>query len=293
MLDFEKLPSYLSPSSLMTAEDMPNTFYLNRLINDKMDKDPQGIAAAVGSAFDYFIKAKLVETKFPYKADILPLLKEGIETNKAEALRMGSKAYSAYVESAYEEDEYENIELRLTKEVEGVPLTGYLDATSKIITTEDYNEIFQSTMTYNDIVIPMDWKTTGYSSKSPVSPPPGYFKMFEGLMRRPSHDDFHPDMPFETINPKWATQLCTYGWLMDYPVGTPFHARLDTLVWKNNAIRCIARYYGLISERFQEHVMMRYKRLWKSLMDGSFKLLLKSQDDENIIWLASKLETWY
>jgi len=272
---------------------MPNTFYLTRLINDRMDREPQGVAAAVGSSFDYYMKMALVESKFPHKADILPKLKSGIETNKVEADRMGKKAYRLYTENAFDENEYHDIELRLNGSYEGIPITGYLDATSHIITIDDYAEEFHSNISYGDNIIPMDWKTMGYSSKTPISPPPGYFKLVEGFIRKPAHDLFEPDIPFEYIDAKWATQLCTYGWLMDYPVGKPFHVRLDAIIWKNNTIRCIARYYGLITEKFQEYTMKRYTRLWNSLLDGSFIQLLGSKDDENLIWLESKTETWY
>ncbi len=293
MLKFQKLPSYLSPSALMQAENMPNTFYLNRLTSDDNPRDPQHISAAVGSAFDYWIKERLFKNRFPHKQHLLSGLKKGIETNKVVALRMGALAYRAYLEGAYEEEEYNDVELNLSKTIEGVPLTGKLDSTSKITTLSGYEDTLRSSVCHDDIVIPHDWKTMGFNSKSPTSPKPGYFKLFEGIRRLPSHDDFDPDMPFETIDYKWATQLCTYGWLMDYPVGQPFHVRLDALIWKNGNIRCVARYYGLISMKFQMSVLRRYQRLWLSIMDGSFALLLGSEDDENIIWMNAKIETWF
>ncbi len=280
MVKIERLPSYLSPSSLMAAEKMPNTFFLSRLISDPLIREPQSLAASVGSSFDYCIKMKLMEEKFKHKKVLLPEIKRGIETNIDESFRAGKRAYKSYIESAYNEKEYANVELHLNGLLEGVPLFGKLDATCYDLKGDNS-------------IIPLDWKVTGYTSKSTTSPPPGYFRLWEGICPKPKHKLYDPEMPIETINESWATQLCTYGWLMNKPFGKPFYARVDVLVWKNGNIRCITQYRGVITESFQNIVVHRYKRLWNLLNTGEFVNLLASRTDEELIWIASKQETWY
>lgn len=277
MLKIERLPSYLSPSALSTAEKMPNTFYLSRLISDPLKREAQGLAAAVGSAFDYYIKMKLIAKKFQHKTDKLPEIKTGIETYIDEAFRAGKRAFRSYVDTAYCEEIYADVELWLNGLLEGVPLFGKLDAT-----------VFDEGK-----VIPFDWKVTGYTSNTATSPAAGYYRLWEGVFPKAKHDLYESDIPFEIINEGWATQLCTYGWLMDKPYGTPFHAKVDVLVWKNGSIRCIAQYKGLITENWQKLVLYRYKRMWDLLNSGEFIKLLDSTKDENLVWIASKSERWY
>lgn len=279
MLKIERNPSYLSPSSLMQAESMPNTFYLLRLIADPIKREPQQLAAAVGSAFDYYIKMKLMEDKFQYKKVLLPDIKTGIETNINEAFIAGKIAYRAYLDSCFNIANYADVELHLDGLFNGVPIIGKLDA---IVIVSGSSK-----------AIPFDWKVTGYTAKTTMSPKPGYYRLWEGIRPKPAHKIFTDDISFEVIDKKWATQLCTYGWLMDYPIGIPFSVRVDALIWKDKKIRCIAQYRGWITEAFQQQVIIRYKNLWNSLEDGSFIKNLASSKDEDLVWITSKSETWW
>lgn len=285
MIRIEKLPSYLSPSALMHSETMPHTFYLTRLIADQVEREPQEMAAAVGSSFDYYIKMKLIEDRFPFKDKYLPELKNSVEivglANKDEAYGAGKRAYNAYVRcGAYNPDEFHNVELHLDGLVEGVPLLGKLDSTVLDLKGDKIK------------VIPHDWKVQGYTSKSNTSPNKGYYRIWDGVTPKPAHKLYEPEIPFEVIDPKWALQLCTYGWLMGYKVGEPFYARLDALLWGATNIRVIAQYRGLITPGFQKIVMDKYKRLWKELNDGSFLNRLEATE-EDLVWIASKQERWF
>ena len=285
MIKVERLPSYLSPSALMNYESMINTFYLTRLISEPMEREPQGMAAASGSAFDCLVKLKMIEDKFSHKKKHIPELKNSVEipgdANKEEAFRAGETALKAYTNcGAFNINEFHDIELQLNGSLEGVPIFGKLDSSVYDLRGDKIK------------IIPHDWKVQGYTSKSNVSPKKGYYRLWEGIRPKPAHNLYHPEIPFELIDPKWATQVCTYGWLLGYKVGEPFYARIDALLWGSTKIRVIAQYRGLISKEFQLDLIHRYKELWRKINDGSILNELAS-DIEDLVWIASKQERWF
>ena len=276
MIRIERLPSLLSPSALMMAEHMPNTFYLTRLISDSIPREKQSIAAAVGSVFDYYIKELLIKEKFKHKLKMLPEIKKGIERKEEEVFRAGLVAFNTY-EKIVKIDEFTDVELHITKEIEGVPVTGKLDAQ----------------VNYQNENIPFDWKVTGYTSQSHISPLPLYYRLWEGIRPRPCHKDYTESIDFEKISENWATQLCTYGWLLGKTKYKDFPAKIDTLIFTNKVIRCIAQYKGIITKQFQEKVAQRYQNIWQELKDGSYLKRLVSTKSLNLIWIASKNEDWF
>lgn len=278
MLKIERTPSYLSPSSLMMAENMPNTFYLTRLVLDPMLGVPQPLNAAVGSAFDYYIKVKLVEDRFPHKAAYLPEIKKGIETNIDEAFSAGKKAFNSYIERAYNKDEYADIEIHNNGSFEEVPITGKLDA--KILDQE------------TNLTIPFDWKMSGYTSKTGISPEQGYYRLWDGLRPKAAHKIYSTNILMNHINERWAFQTCTYGWLLGLPMYKPFPTRIDQICWRNGTVRT-ALYRGWITEEYQREVIMRYKKVWNSLLDGSYINNLASSRDPDLVWIAAKNESWF
>jgi len=133
----------------------------------------------------------------------------------------------------------------------------------------------------------------GYTSKTTTSPPPLYYRLWEGIRPRPAHKKYRDGISFEQINDKWAVQGCTYGWLMDFPIGKEFPFRVDVIIFKNKLIRCIAQYCGWITKDFQFRLLQRYRNIWKEINDGTFLNRLASTTDENLIWIASLDEAWF
>lgn len=280
MLKIERKPSFLSPSSLMMAENMPNTFYLTRLVADSIQREPQGLSAAVGSAFDYYIKMKLIKDKFQHKENLLPEIKDSVETHTTEAFIAGKIAYDAYIKNCLNSHNFTNVELRFNGSFGGVPITGKGDAAVE----------------YAGYDIPFDWKLLGYTSETTTSPLPLYFRLWEGIRPRPAHKNYQDGQSFEDINDKWALQGCVYGWLMDLKpkVGFkefPFY--VDAIIFKNKRIRCIAQYSGWITKSFQERVLIRFQNIWKEINDGSYLKRLVSSKDDNLVWMASTNEVWF
>jgi hypothetical protein len=278
MLEIERLPSFISPSALMQSETQPNTFYISRLMADRDPREPQSLAASVGSAFDYYIKVELMAEKFKHKSSLLPGLKNGIEGNNLEAHQAGKRALTFYKMGAYNIDEIHDVEIHTNGSVNGVPLYGMLDASTF---DEEY-----------DLEVPFDWKVSGYTSKSGISPKQGYYRLWDDNRPKGAHKNYYKEMPFEIIDPKWALQLCTYGWITGIPLGTPFPAYIDMLCWRKGKVRT-AKYRGIITEQFQMEIARKYERLWRELNDGSFIDRLDSKSDLEFVWHASTKESWF
>jgi len=283
MLKIEKYIQYLSPSALITAENMPNMFYLNRLIYNKLPKEPQALNAAVGSAFDYYIKSNLMLSKFQDKKHILPNLKKGIETNQDEAFTAGKIALNAYT-NVIDLDKFTNVELHIIRPIEGIPIMGKADASTNDPLDTDTDNINE---------YPFDWKVMGYTSTTSISPPPKYFRLWENSRPRAAHPRYVKDISILEINNYWATQLTTYGWLLGIPIGKPFPVFIDAIIFHNKFVKSIAQYRGIATSKYQEILVLRYKQVWNSIIDGSFIQRLASTKDEDLVWLAAKEEKWY
>ena len=65
------------------------------------------------------------------------------------------------------------------------------------------------------------------------------------------------------------------------------------LFFKDKFIRCITQYKGLITKQFQKSVIQRYQNIWQELKDGSYVKRLVSTKSMDLLWIASKNETWF
>lgn len=279
MLKIENFPSYLSPSSLNTIEKMPNTIYVTRFMADPLPREPQGIGASIGSAFDYYIKEDLFKTKFPEKKDLLPLLQKSVETNKELAWSTAKNIISIYKELAYERDRFADVELRRTIVLKGIPITGYLDASYKCGLP-------------NIPQVPFDWKVMGAGSNSGASPKKGFKSLIDGFNIKPPHKNWYEKIKIDEIDEAWAVQACTYGWLLDIPFGEEFPVYFDAIIVRPKGIR-IAKYKALVDRRLQEQVYNKYYETWESLHNGVYLSRLASQTNIKIIWWYSLSESWF
>ena len=278
MLPIAKHPKYLSPSSLSAIEGQPYTFYLQRMAPNPYPYEPQTPAAAVGSAFDSFIKIDIVN-KLDIKEKIRQrILKDALifvrdeseftkddleamsfeelifntsveKRNREEAREMGKLLYDKYKYNGYGSLIFLDVEIhRNFFLLEGnVPIFMKLDSI-----VEDWD---------TKQPCPHDWKTSGYGSASGISPKPGYMMLFDKGINVGSHKEYRKDMPLDEIDPKWATQVCTYGWGMGITPGTPFPAYIDMLAIRPNNIR-VARYRGIITKEFQLNIYARFRKAW-------------------------------
>jgi hypothetical protein len=285
-------------------ETQPNRFYCERLAPDPQPPEPQGIAAAVGSAFDAYVKAHIatqnkwedillgrllsdtmIPTEKRLRLSSMSLLEALLfvnvekqhEVEAREQARLMFEQYKRITQLNYVDLE---IHRRFTTYVHNIPLFMKLDAS--VVNPFPFSE------TNNVRYVPHDWKTTGYSSKS-VAPKPGYWKLYDGGQLS-CHENYHDEIAFDTIDVDFATQLCTYGWGLGIPILTPFPATIDMIVIRTTGIR-FARYRGWITTAFQQQTLDRYHKAWVSLRTGNFLRTLPN--DSLFVEVAASNEHWW
>lgn len=282
-LDFpriEKIPEYLSPSSYMNAISNPCTFYLTRLINKVMKKKPQEKGAANGSAFDGFIKKKILEfNSLPIDED---KLFKGIEIeNKAHALEVGLRFYRAYNYLfnllGYKYEMFSEVDIDETFIFRGLPLRGKLDCVVK----SNYGRVA------------LDWKVFGSETKA--SPVQAYKVKVSDKGISSSHDKYHKDMPFYQIEEKWSTQLCVYGWELGHSKNEweVFDGYIHQLTQTDSGLIQLSIYEGIFPIEYQKILYYNLCRVWEMLNDGSYIKLIPFRKSTNRIFLNAREEKWY
>lgn len=286
-LKIERQLDYLSPSSLMKALNQPNTFYVERLIENRVDREPQGKAAAVGSAFDVLVKQKLLSEGIGKdKAEIVngELLNSiELKSFEKEAYIIAKRILANYLKYAYSSTKFVDIEIWKNFNFHGIPIFIKEDATCIDNTT--------------NLVIPFDWKCTGFNpdSKSGGSPKKGFYAQNEGYKFNPAHKIYQLDIPIQEIDNKFGIQFCTYGWGngLSPNMDTDFPVRFDM-----NSITATKKiktslYRAIVTKEFQREVFGLYETIWKELINGTYINRLASQYDVNTVFIKSRYETWY
>lgn len=285
-LKTEKTPMYLSPSSVMQFMNQINTFYMTRLLNEPMPRDPQGKAAACGSAFDYLIKCRLWRDGIGLdKIHLKDSLLKGIECPgfRDEALSIGQNILDEYCLTAYDMTVFKNVELWGKFTFGDIPMYVKLDGTY-----DDEEFVVEA---------PLDWKCSGFNpdNKNGMSPKPGYYIQYEGRKIKGAHAKYIHNMPFEVIDYKWAIQMCTYGWFLGLSpkLEDSFPARIDMCtITKTRKIK-ISSYRGILTPEFQKKVFEHYQDAWTSLLSGEVINRLASQYDVNHVYNAASIESWF
>lgn len=279
MLKIEKQIAYLSPSSLMKHRKQPNKYYLENCCYDAI-REPQGLPAAIGSAFDYLVKENLFKTKLQHKIDMLPDMKKKVETDHTTAWVTGRLIYNTYSLRCQTFQDWVDAEMDITKKIGDIPIRGLPDATVKDAPTQ--------------MIVPFDWKVGGFGSASGQSPKPKYFRRIDhGVEIKACHKDYEKNMPMEDIDLNWAIQTCTYGWLLGYLVGEEFPALVDQITRGANGKIAVTSYRGIITHEFQQQVYDMYASLWKRIIKDTVHRTLASSNSIGLVWMAAQEETFF
>lgn len=248
--------SYISPSTFIKTENCSYWLYLARLAGFPYVEQPQSEAAAIGSAFDIFIKdyiARKREMDAPFLDPTYAIKKVKVEG----ALEKGKEIALAYIKTPLIKHYLECKSLRLDQELycttSGVPILGQLDAIPDNVTA--------------------DWKTRGFMATRNMSPTPGYIKRWDyniktdDLVEKPRHDN--AGLPLEQINETWATQMTFYNWLLhnisDRPSWNHF-IRMEEITRCNDTHWAFCLYETTVSTHFIHKIYKKLIELWENTM---------------------------
>jgi len=283
-LIIEKNIPYISPSSFQNMMNQPNKFYLQRLVNNPLPREPQGLAAANGSAFDYWIKKKLLdEMNRPYKEEeLMQSIELKDDKAKERALNVGKIFYTYYClfikKLNIPWSWFADVELDRTFTFHEIPLRGKLDC---IYCSKYYKKM-----------VPMDWKLTGSESHS--SPTPKYQRLVSEDEDK-VHKDYYPEIPFNEIDETWATQLCIYGWELGRSnvIWEEFDSQIHEMTITEKGKIRLAIFHGILTIPFQQRIYNNLKLFWENLQNGNFINILASQFSKNMIYCAAIKENWF
>lgn len=280
---------HLSPTALFLFESNKQEFYFKYMSTERPPKIPQLQVMSIGSSFDAYSKAYLIEkfggTQYNDDKYKFPALFEAqVELqNRTWALDHGKHVFDSYREVGALSDlmlEMQNagrvarFEFRVEGTIGEVPIIGYPDMAWK---------------TDKGAHIIADWKVNGYLSRTKVSPAPGYIayrgNSSKGRFNKYAHKQavvmnekglaFNCATTLDTIDKKWATQLSTYAWLMGETVGGDFFGGLEQICCEQDPFGgrpfiAVASFRNKISKDFQQGLYNRYLDCWRACNDGHF-----------------------
>ncbi len=280
-----RIPEYLSNSSVKLFYSDRMEFYLRYLTNNRPPRIPQTRPMSVGSAFDAYVKASLVEKLLGDRPafKLQKLFETQVEKHNWDwAWEAGKHAFQSYKKSGALRDlliELEQasgeprFEFTVRRTINGVPLLGKPDLWF---------------ITHTGIHVIFDWKVNGYCSRKGHSPKAGYVMISDGWTEGPpsrnnrqAHRDCHSMLVggieiniaryLEDIDKGWGGQTCLYGWLMGEEVGGKFITGIDQLACKPGPkapmIR-VARHRSRVSKGFQETLWLQIKFVWDTIHSG-------------------------
>ena len=252
---WRQLP-YISPSTFQKWESCQHQVYLSRLAGFKYQREPQGLAAAYGSAFDSIIK-DVIAKAHGMKAPNLTreyLIKQTVDQEHLElAVPMGEQIVEWYQETELHGEFLTGTEeVRLDVELYGmhnaVPILGQLD------------------LIQGDV--PVDWKTGGFTSRKGRSPKKGWEQKFTKTIKTGEWKEYnsHDTCSIEKSNPAWAIQMCMYNWLLHNPE-RPYI--IHEIVQHNDKIS-IAVHRGNISQEFNDQLESSIAAMWGNITGDMF-----------------------
>jgi len=289
-------PEYLSPTSIATYVDDPEKFYLKYITDNRPPRDPQTKPMSVGSAFDAYVKAYLVECLFgkgskpEFELDAL-MVSQVEAHNRDWAYGAGLNCMEQYkqlgaladllaaleksiVEPRFESDLYE------TFIFEGVPIRfrGKPDC---------------SFVNDREIKIILDWKVNGYCANRTTSPMQGYVKLRESGKLPKTHKKctmglvdgvfINTEYGLELFNQSWARQTTIYGWLGGCEVGEKFISIIHQLACKatpTKPIIRVAEHASHILPSFQQQVVTEALEVHRAIHGGHFFKELSLEDSK-------------
>lgn len=200
-------PKYISPSSFKEWLNCQHKFYLKRMAGIPWVTEPQGLPAAVGSAFDAYLCASISEElglKDLPEHKLEFLLETSVDKEQQDqAIPYAENLFKLYKSLGC----YDNL---LKEDITGVHV-----ALDPVILEVDGDEvpIYCKPDLHNSLGTVYEIKVNGAFSKSGQSPKPGYLRYINNKYVAKGPHNLH-GQPLEQIDSDWAIQLAMYTWVL-------------------------------------------------------------------------------
>lgn len=240
-------------------------FYLTRMAGYPYVEWQQTKAAAIGTAFDIFIKDYIARKKDitePHLnvARAFSKMTLADDVSMDEVQEIGRNAAKIYIDLGFAERfvkaEKVSLERELYENFQGVPILGKLDALVN--------------------GVPHDWKLKGFGSDNKTYHTKGHSggKTSSGELIR--SDTGQPSL--ELVNEAWAIQMLFYNWLTNHPgIFT-----IDEIICNGDEIS-IVTYNGDFSNNFDYRVRQELIDMWATIQgEGLFIEIQEPQPSPGI-----------
>ena len=280
-------PEYLSPSQIAMFEKNPEEWYLMHGCEVRASKLPQTKPMSIGSSFDAYVKSEMYANLFGSNSD--PRFEfDAIFTNQVEghnrdwALDNGKYVFECYKScGAYQElldllkqSKYApQFEFTAKGTINDIPLLGKPDL--RFVHPSGAHVI-------------LDWKVSGYCSKSPTSPCKNYRLVRDcwgEATAKATRGNGQPHKNYDKIiwkgveihsgwleeaSPDWADQLAIYSWMLGEPVGNQdVVVCIDQITAKpigiDKPLLRVANNRARISTLHQEFLLQRITNCWAAI----------------------------
>ncbi len=318
--ELKRRPKTLSYSAWSTFEVNREEYFMQYLADVRAPRFPQENYAAVGSAFDAFVKFALHAALFGAGSDpnyeFGKLFEDQVEPQNWDfGLRAGKHVFQAYKQTgAYGEllnllkkaVEPPRFESKIESKIgSGVPFLGKPDLRF-ILKNGDHPPLR----------VILDWKVKGYCSVHGASPSKGYalcrdgydaIAIGEGKTKKDplgkqskSHNSEHDKYLaydhrgltinagfMENCNPDYANQVSTYGWMLGETPGDE-----NTVVWideivakymgegKQPLLR-VANHRARVSRDHQLNLLSKIEKCWDAITSGHIFTDMSREDSDS------------
>lgn len=234
-------------------EERPAEFYFRRLGPPEcnLPKEPQSFPAAVGIAFDAYVKRRVADVRGLRCPSVDYMLNE-VQCQREAALKLAQGLMAGYERSG-----------ALANLLSAEPSSVVADA-------EDFAPGTRVPIrTRIDCRVKAgihDWKTMGANRPGTKSPTQGYAMVWDtGRPGIPDPAHAKHGLPMEQIDSNWATQLTMYGWAEGFPIRPDLVGSIDEVIpWHGDRVR-VACFRARISEDFQRNVKVRLEDAWRKI----------------------------
>jgi len=269
---FKQMP-YISYSTFMKWRNCQFQVYLSRLAGNPFIPYPETLATAVGTAFDLFIKDKIVR-----ELDLITnpnltlgwLMENRIgEEFRTQALEIGRHLATTYIELGLLDkilnsrvDVYPDREL--LNRVFGVPILGIIDLGVD--------------------ARPIDFKTRGFQSKAYATK--GWNRKVDySLKHKIITEIFEARKPdehaLEKNNIPWAIQMLFYNWLLQGSLDTSAKMRTEKIPYhveelcKHGDTISFVTHKGFLSKEFENEIAEEVVQCWDSVSSNMYNAEIK------------------